>query len=96
MGFDELLHFTNTIINSIKPDNREYFLFSKFPFLDLFSTSVSDDTLTILRAILPERVLVAALDLIDRGNGIQGLDPVCAPLTLQFSSYPLRHFVGTF
>ena len=96
MGFEELLHFTNTIINSIKPDDRKYFVFSNLPFPDLFSTSVSDDTLTTLRAILPERVLVAALDLIDRGNGIQGLDPLCAPLTLQFSSYPLCHLLGTF
>ena len=85
MGFEDLLLFTNAIINSIKPDNRKYFLLYMFPFSDLFSMSVSDDTLTTLRAILPEKVLIAALDLIDRGNGIQRLYPICAPHLLSDS-----------
>jgi len=71
MGFEDLLLFTNAIINSIKPDNRKYFLLYMFRFSDPFFMSVSDDTLTTLRAILPEKVLIAALDLIDRGNGIR-------------------------
>ncbi|KIM45388.1 hypothetical protein M413DRAFT_442059 [Hebeloma cylindrosporum] len=52
MGFEDLLLFTNAIINSIKPDN------------------LTDDILTTLRAILPEKTLIAALDVIDRGNVI--------------------------
>lgn len=79
MGFDDLLLFTNAIINSIKPNNRKYFLLFMLPFSDLFSTSVSDDTLTTLRAILPERVVISALDLIDRGNGIQDYIPLVLP-----------------
>jgi len=57
MAFEDLLLFTNAIINSIKPDN------------------LSNDTLSTLRAILPEKLLIAALDLIDRGNVIHYVTP---------------------
>lgn len=50
---------------------------------------MSNDTLTTLRTILPEKLVIAALDLIDRGNGIQDYVFIAMP------AYPylVTHYV---
>lgn len=56
--------------------------------------SVSDDTLSKLRAIFPEKMIVAALDIIDRTNGTNSYLQLKVTLTLNNRSGTFLYTLG--
>jgi hypothetical protein len=74
----ELLTLAQAIIESIQPNQEvePQCTTSNPPYRNIFLTprKVSDDVLLELSFIFPENLILAALDLIDRENGIKESD----------------------